>query len=181
MNGFDLALVAVVALSALFAFVRGVIRELIALLTWIIGFVAAIEYAGALASMFPGLDAAPVAKQAFAFAAILVAVMVVGAVVSRLLAGVVRAIGLGFVDRTLGAAFGVARGLIAIVAFALVAGVTALPKRDWWQNSSLGQTLAEAALSLKPHLPRAWAERLDFSAAGTVSARLGEYRSCAES
>ena len=181
MNGFDLALIAVVALSALFAFVRGVIRELIALVTWVVGFVAAIEYAGPLANMFSRLDMAPVAKQALAFAVILIAVMIAGAIVSRLLTGVVRAIGLGFVDRTLGAVFGVARGLLAVVAFALIAGVTALPKRDWWQNSSLGQPLAQAALSLKPFLPRAWAERLDFSAAGVFSARLGEHRTCAES
>ena len=181
MNGFDLALIAVVALSALFAFVRGVIRELIALVTWVVGFVAAIEYAGPLANMFSRLDMAPVAKQALAFAVILIAVMIVGAVVSRMLSSVVRAIGLGFVDRMLGAAFGVARGLLAVVAFALIAGVTALPKRDWWQNSTLGQPLAQAALSLKPYLPRAWAGRLDFSAAGIVSARLGEHHSCVES
>jgi len=181
MNGFDLVLVAVVALSALFAFVRGVIRELIALVTWVVGFVAAIEFAGPLANIFAWLDMAPVAKQALAFAVILVAVMIVGAVVSRMLSSVVRAIGLGFVDRMLGAAFGVARGLLAIVVFALIAGVTALPKRDWWQNSTLGQPLAQAALALKPYLPRAWADRLDFSAAGIVSARLGEHRSCAES
>ena len=142
MNGFDLALVAVVGLSSLFAFVRGLIRELVALATWIIGVVAAIAYAGTLAGMLPGLDAAPVAKEAIAFAAILLAVMIAGAVVSRMLAGVVRAIGLGFVDRTLGAAFGVARGLLVVVVFALIAGVTALPKRDWWQNSTLGQPLA---------------------------------------
>jgi len=67
----------------------------------------------------------------------------------------------------------VARGLLAVVAFALIAGVTALPKRDWWQNAALGPTLSEVALSLKPYLPRAWAERLDFSAAGRVSAGLG--------
>ena len=181
MNGFDLALVAVVALSALFAFVRGVIRELVALATWVIGVVAAIAYAGTLAGMLPALDVAPVAKQAIAFAAILVAALIAGAIVSRMLAGVVRAIGLGFVDRVLGAAFGVARGLLAVVVFALVAGVTALPKRDWWQNSTLGQPLAQAALALKPYLPRAWAERLDFSAAGIVSARPGEHCSCAES
>ena len=41
MNGFDIALIAVVALSTLFAFARGVVRELIALATWVIGIVAA--------------------------------------------------------------------------------------------------------------------------------------------
>jgi membrane protein required for colicin V production len=99
----------------------------------------------------------------------------------------VRAVGLGFVDRLLGAAFGVARGLVAVVAFALIAGVTSLPKHEWWQNSILGRPLATAALALQPYLPRAWARRLDFSPAGTVSAcagaslvdaRVGEHESC---
>jgi membrane protein required for colicin V production len=186
MTGFDIALVAVVALSALFAFVRGFIREVIALATWVVGFVLAIAYAGWLAGMFAWLDIAPAAKHVLAFAAILVIVLIVGALLSRTLGGVIRAVGLGFVDRMLGAAFGVARGLVVVVAFVLVAGVTVLPKQDWWQNSTLGRPLAEVALALKPYLPRAWADRLDYSAPGVFSAglgelRLGEHRSCAES
>lgn len=181
MNGFDLALVALVGLSTLYGFVRGVIRELIALVTWIVGLIAAIEGAGALADLAPWLNVPPEAKQALAFAVILIGVMILGAVVSRMLSSVVRAIGLGFTDRLLGAAFGVARGVAIVVLFALVAGVTALPKRDWWQNSALGQPLAQAALALKPYLPRAWAEKLDFSPAGIFSARLGELVSCVES
>jgi membrane protein required for colicin V production len=70
----------------------------------------------------------------------------------------------------LGAVFGAARGIAVVVLFALVAGATTLPKQDWWQNSMLGRSLAEAALALRPYLPRAWAERLDFSAPGTISA-----------
>ena len=181
MNGFDLALVAVVLLSALFAFVRGIIREMLALATWVVGLIAAIAYAGPVSGLFNWLNVAPVARQAIAFVLILVVVMVAGAILARSLSSVVRAIGLGFMDRILGAIFGVARGLIVVVIFALVAGVTTLPKQDWWQNSTLGQSLADAALSLKPYLPKAWADRLDFSPAGAHSARLGEHCSCAES
>jgi len=190
MNGFDIALISVILLSTLLAFIRGVVRELIAIATWIVGFVAAIRYAGPLAGLFSGLDVTPAAKHVLAFALILVVVMIAGGLVAWMLSSVVRAIGLGFVDRLLGATFGVARGLLAVVAFALIAGVTALPKRDWWQNAALGPTLSEVALSLKPYLPRAWAERLDFSAAGRVSAGLGgrtagappgEYLPCVES
>jgi hypothetical protein len=43
---------------------------------------------------------------------------------ARTLSSVVKAIGLGFVDRLLGAVFGVARGLALVVLFALVAGLT---------------------------------------------------------
>ncbi len=181
MNWFDLAIVAVILLSALFAFARGIVREVIALGTWVVGFIAAIAYAGTLANVFAWLNMTPVAKQALAFVLILVVVLIVGAIIARALAGLIRAIGLGFMDRILGLVFGVARGLIVVVAFALVAGITALPKRDWWQNSTLGESLAQAALSLRPYLPRAWADRLDFSPAGVSSAGLGEHRSCAES
>jgi membrane protein required for colicin V production len=173
MNGFDLALIAIVGLSMLFAFARGVVRELIALSTWVTAFVVAIAYAGSVAPVFGRLDIPPAARQVLAFVLLLVAVLIVGALIARLLSGVVRAIGLGFVDRTLGAVFGLARGFAVLVAFALVAGVTALPKRDWWQNSTLGPPLGAIALSLRPYLPRAWADRLDFAPDGTISARLG--------
>ena len=181
MNGFDIALVTLVALSALFAFARGIIREVIALATWIVGFIAAIAYAGPVAGMFEWIDITPVAKQAIAFGLILLVVLIIGALAARSLAGLIRALGLGFIDRLLGLIFGVARGLVVIVVFALIAGVTALPRQNWWQNSVLGAPLAQAALALRPYLPRAWADRLDFSAAGVFSAGLGEHRSCAES
>lgn len=190
MNGFDLALIAVVALSTLFAFARGVVRELIAVVTWVAALVLALAYAGTVAGWFARLEMAPVAKYVLAFALVLIAVLLVGALVATMLSGVVRAVGLGFVDRLLGSVFGLARGLVVVVVFALVAGVTALPRHDWWQNSLFGAPLALAALSLKPYLPRGWAERLDFSAERTTSARLGarfagialgESSTCAES
>jgi len=173
MNGFDLTLIALVGLSTLFAFARGVVREVIALATWVVALVAAFAYSGPVAALFSGLDMSAAAKHVLAFALILIAVLIGGALIARTLSGAIKAIGLGFVDRLLGAVFGAARGVAVVVLFALVAGLTALPKQDWWQNALLGRSLAEAALALKPYLPRAWAERLDFSAPGTISACWG--------
>ena len=181
MNGFDLAIIAVVALSGLFALARGIVREMLALATWVLGFVLAIAYSSEVSALFSWVNIPPVGRQALAFMLILILVMIAGAIVARSLAGVIRTIGLGFMDRLLGAIFGVARGLIVVVVFALVAGVTTWPKQDWWQNSALGAPLAEAALSLKRYLPQAWADRLDFSPAGSASAGLGEHCPCAES
>ena len=181
MNGFDIAIVAVIAQSALFAFVRGIVREMLALATWVLGFVLAIAYSDSVSGLFSWVNIAPVGRHALAFLLILIVVMIAGAILARSLAGVIRAIGLGFMDRILGALFGVARGLIVVVVFALIAGVTTLPKQDWWQNSTFGLPLADAALALKPYLPKAWADRLDFSPPGRASAGLGDHRLCAES
>jgi len=48
----------------------------------------------------------------------------------------------------------------------LVAGLTTLPRYEWWQNAALMPPLVAAALASRPWLPDAWAERLDYSAAG---------------
>jgi membrane protein required for colicin V production len=63
-----------------------------------------------------------------AFASILVAALLAGALVAWPLGSVIRKSGLGFVDRFLGAIFGVARGALLVVGFALVAGLTSLPR-----------------------------------------------------
>ena len=49
MNAFDWTIIAVVAMSMLFAYFRGVTRELIALVAWVLGFIAAVAFATILA------------------------------------------------------------------------------------------------------------------------------------
>jgi membrane protein required for colicin V production len=173
MNGFDIAVLVVVALSTVLAFVRGVVRELIALASWVLGIAVALLFADSVAGAFAWLDVTPAIRHALAFALIFVAVLVAGALVAWVLSRIVQAAGLSFADRFLGGAFGVARGALLAVLFALVAGVTALPQQDWWQNASVARPLALAALSLKPWLPQAWADRLDFSATGRAPAKSG--------
>ena len=50
---FDLIVVAVIVLSTLFAYVRGVVRELFAIASWVVGLVLALRYADPVASLFP--------------------------------------------------------------------------------------------------------------------------------
>ncbi len=173
MTAFDVVVLAVVALSALFAFARGVVRELIALATWVVAFVLAFAFAAQAAALLPGLDAHPEGKHVLGFALVFVGVLVAGALVAHLLAKLVHAVGLGFVDRVLGALFGLARGAAIAVLFVLVAGLTALPRQEWWQNAWLAPVLVTAALSLRPWLPAAWADRLDYSRQGRPPARPG--------
>ncbi len=63
-----------------------------------------------------------------AFALILIAALVLGALVAWPLSSVIRKSGLGFVDRFLGAVFGIARGAVLALAFVLFAGLTTLPQ-----------------------------------------------------
>jgi len=171
MSALDWIIIAVVALSAVLAFFRGVVRELIALSAWILGFIAAVALTPALAAMLPDLGAGPVVPYVLAFILIIIAALVLGSLISWPLAKAIRAAGLGFVDRFLGGVFGLARGALLVLALVLVAGLTGLPRTDWWQNSALAPALAVGALSLKRWLPAEWAERLDYSRDGGIPAR----------
>ena len=165
MTIFDAAVIFVIALSTLFAFVRGVVRELIALIAWVVGFIAALAFTPTVGSWIPDFGH-PALRYLIAFAAILIAALILGALIAYPLVRAIQAAGLGFVDRFLGSIFGLARGLLLVVAFVLVAGLTALPRADWWQNATLAPPLVVLALSLKPYLPPQWAERLDYAREG---------------
>jgi membrane protein required for colicin V production len=169
MTVFDAAVIFVIALSTLFAFIRGVVRELIALIAWVAGFIAALAFTPLVGSWIPDFGH-PALRYLIAFALILIGALLLGALIAYPLANAIRAAGLGFVDRFLGSIFGLARGLLLVLAFVLVAGLTSLPRADWWQNATLAPPLVVTALSLKPWLPPQWAERLDYSREGAQHA-----------
>lgn len=162
MTAFDVAIVAVIALSVLFGFVRGIVRSLIGLAAWVTGFVLAIGFAPVVAAVLPAFPDAPLLPHVLAFVLLFVLALVAGALVAWPLRSVIHKAGLGFLDRGLGGLFGMARGAVLVLAFVLVAGLTALPSRDWWQNSSFASPFEEAALSLRPWLPPQWAQRLAY-------------------
>jgi membrane protein required for colicin V production len=169
-TSFDAVVIAVLTLSTLLAFARGVVRELIALVAWVAGIAGALALTPLVGGWLPEFGGFPWLRYLIAFTAIVIGALVAGAMVAWPLSRAIRAAGLGFVDRFLGGVFGLARGLLLVLAFALVAGLTGVPRTDWWQNASLAGPLAVAALALKPWLPRALADGLDYSREGAQKA-----------
>ena len=166
MTTFDVMVLAILGFSTLFAFVRGVIRELIALVAWVIGLLAAVTFTPAVADWLPAGFGSPPLRHVAAFAIILIGALLAGAVLAWPLVKVVRAAGLGFVDRFLGAIFGLVRGALVVVAFVLIAGLTELPRSAWWQDSVLAAPLVAAAMVEATHLPTTWTAMLDYSRTG---------------
>ena len=56
--------------------------------------------------------------------------------------------------------FGVLRGLVLLLAVAVVAGLTPLRDAAWWQESRGAPVLAEVLRGLKPALPDEFARHL---------------------
>ena len=169
MTTFDWVVGCVIGLSTLLAFFRGAIRELIALIAWVFGLIFALAFTPMLGAALPDIFGHPAVRYVIAFALILIAALLVGALVAWPLSTIVRAAGLGFVDRFLGSIFGVVRGLVLVLSFVFVAGLTPLPRTSGWQSAVLVPPLVAGVYALRPHLPAQIAGRLDYSSGGVAS------------
>jgi membrane protein required for colicin V production len=162
MTWLDYAVIGVLAISTAWGVWRGLVREVMSLAGWVIAFLAANLFAGPLAEALPQSISQPELRVLVAFVVIFVVTLTITTIAALLLARILKAVGLGSLDRTLGGLFGVARGLIILLAFALLAGLTSFPLNPIWKESWSGPALGRSALALKPWLPPAFAERLRY-------------------
>jgi membrane protein required for colicin V production len=104
----------------------------------------------------------PELRVLLAFVGIFILTLAVATLLGLLLSRLLKAAGLAGLDRTLGALFGVARAVLILLAFALLAGLTRLTADPAWTTSLSAPWLTQAAMAVKPWLPPALASRLRY-------------------
>ncbi len=162
MTVFDYAVLAIIAASSLLGLWRGVISEVLALAAWVVAFIAARTLGAEAATYFDGVVAEPALRYAAGFVAVLLFVLVTFAVARLVLSMILKAAGLAMVDRVLGAGFGILRGVLIVLVGVLLAGMTALPKSQWWRNAWLAPPLETAVVAAKPWLPAEVSKRIQY-------------------
>lgn len=162
MTWLDYAALTILVASVLWGIWRGLVREVISIAAWVLAFLGANLFAGPLGDALPKAIPSPEIRVLVAFVVVFIAILAVCALVSRMLSKLVHVAGLGELDRSLGGFFGVARALLILLAFALVAGLTALPRQPAWRDSISGPLLAQAVLAIKPWVPPSFGLRLRY-------------------
>jgi membrane protein required for colicin V production len=159
MNTADYLLLALLIISAVVGLMRGFLREVIALLAWIIGVLAAWHLGPLLEPHLGGLLAGPQVRPWVARAVLLAAVLLVGAAVGAVSTHFVRLSIFSGMDRLLGFLFGLLRGLIMLGVVVIACQTLQLDGERWWHKSVLipyGEDVASALRSLvgEPLKPR---------------------------
>lgn len=162
MTWVDYTLVGVLVVSIAWGLWRGLVREVVSLAGWVIAFLAANLLAGPVGERLPESMARTELRVLAAFVAVFIVSLVVTTLAGLLLSKMVKAAGLGGLDRALGGLFGLARGALIVVALALLAGLTSLPQQDAWRASLCGPALERVAALLKPWLPPLLSDRLRY-------------------
>lgn len=164
MTWFDITVFAVVGVSILLGVMRGLVKEVMALASWLVAFLLAKQFAGAAAEFVPASIAAQPLRVAIGFVVILVASLLVLWVATFLATELLKATGLSAADRMMGAAFGFVRGLFIVVVAVMVAGLTSLPKHPGWRNAWLSPPFEAVALAARSWLPESVKSSVKFDA-----------------
>ncbi len=154
MAALDWIFCAVLLVSVLLGAWRGLVFEVLSLLSWLVALVAARFFAVDMALLLPMQGSSDGLRYAVGFVVVFVAVLLVGSLIAVVSKKLMTSVGLRPVDRVLGALFGSLRGGLLLLLATAVVHATPLKSTAVWQES-VGAGLAMAVLkAVKPALPR---------------------------
>lgn len=145
--------VAVLGLSTLLGVWRGLVKELLSLVSWMAAFWVAQKYAGLASDWLPMSGSSPMLRFAAGFVVVFVSVLIVTALVAWLIRQLLSAVGLSGFDRLLGAVFGALRALVVLLAITVVVDMTPMRESQAWQQALGAPRLEQCLHVLKPMLP----------------------------
>ena len=134
----DWILLCILALSTLVSLYRGFVKEALSLVTWITAILVA-RFLGLPFSMMlePYIEMDPL-RLGVSYLTLFVLTLVTGALISRMFGELMKISGLKGLDRTLGMAFGLARGgILVTLIVAVLHYVLPVAEDDWYKRSIL--------------------------------------------
>lgn len=153
MSGLDLIAALIVLATVVRGLMRGLIDTLFSLAAWILAFLAGKWGALLVAPMLPLDLANPGMRYFIGFVVVFLVVLVGVLLLGHAFAALAKAAGLGPADTVLGGVFGLIKGLVILIGLTLAAGLTSLPRTEFWQKATVSgslQAMARAALPLLP-------------------------------
>ncbi|MFC3283779.1 CvpA family protein [Litchfieldella rifensis] len=139
----DWLFLAVLAMSMMAGFTRGLIREGLGLAAWIVALLAARIFAEPVADMFSGLIDNPDGRLVLAFVLVIFVVIMLCGIVIRLVHAAVEWVGMGFFNRVAGTLFGALRGAAILVLATILISLTPLSQLQAWQDAELRPTFEQ--------------------------------------
>ena len=148
----DYGIIAIIALSALMGVMRGFVREAMSLVTWVTAITIAVLYGETVAGWFNTVSLSGI-RLVLAFVLIVLGTLIIGGVLSHLIAKVIRSTRFSITDRIIGILFGFARGAIVISLVIIMIKASGISYQSLTKDSMLTPKLEPIALWLEKKLP----------------------------
>jgi membrane protein required for colicin V production len=149
MNWTDYVIIALLAFSSIAGLLRGLLREIISLVTWLAAVVLAWQYSSLLEPHLGGALSGESVRPWAARAIIFIAVLLVGAAVGAIVTRFTRLSIFSGTDRLLGLVFGMLRGVVVLGLLAMLCHAVRLDEEPWYRASTLAPYAEKAGNMLR--------------------------------
>ncbi|PIT15148.1 CvpA family protein [Snodgrassella alvi] len=161
MTLFDVLALGLILLTTLVAMMRGLVGEIASLLCWVVAFIGAKVLAVPVADMvFSSMQPRALAVS-LSFVLVFGVLWIVQRLLRTLITSALQTMGLGGVNRFLGACFGAVKGIIIVTLVVLICNFTDLPKSPMWRNSVTAGMFEQLTKLTVPYLPSFLANKLN--------------------
>lgn len=162
----DWIILAIALVSMALGAWRGLVYEVLSVLGWFAAFIIAQLYAATVGQLLPMSGATDALRYAAGFVLTFIGSAFAAGLLAWLAKKLIETVGLRPVDRTLGAFFGLLRGIVILLAATTAVLMTPLKDGDWWKQSLGAGVLSAALKTLKPILPSEVGQYISAKAQG---------------
>lgn len=162
MTIFDYVVVCILVCSVVISTLRGLVKEILSLVGWVAAFIVANAFGAKLAPMLPSVLPGETVRLIAAYIALFLGVRVLMGLVALMIGALITATGLSLADRGLGGLFGLGRGIVIVLAGVILCGMTSIPQQAFWKDALLAPMAETGARTVKPFLPAALAQHVQF-------------------
>ena len=159
MNEIDWVTLGVLFLSTILGVSRGVVREILAIVGWLVAIFLALRFSPQAAPVIlPFETVSLVLRTALASVIIVVATLFGFGILGKLMSRLLAVANISFEDRAIGAVFGLMRGIVIVCLCVFIMGMTAATKTSYWRNSVFVVPAERIIDFSMPFLPQAIAD-----------------------
>lgn len=163
MTQFDSIVLIIVLLSVLLGWWRGLVYEILSLLSWVTSYFVAKAWMAEFAPYMPAVLESDNLKSAAAFFAVFIVTLILCGIAAWALSKLIKSFGMDWrTDGVMGALFGFFRGWMLVLLVVMLAGLTQLPQTPFWRDAILSKPLQNVALLARDLLPDEMAKRVSY-------------------
>ncbi len=162
MTAFDYTVLAILGLSIIFSVMRGLVKEVLSILAWFVAFYVGRTYTDQMLPLMPTDIPSESLRTLAAFLVLFLATLLLATLLAIAISAIFKKIGLGWLNRVLGAVFGAFRGVLVVCILVLLAGMTEIPKDAHWKNAMFSAPIEALVVSMLPWLPEGISKHVKY-------------------
>jgi len=158
MQAADITILVILAIPALVGVIYGFLNIVFSLLAWVLASGIAVKVTPLVAPLLENHVETPLFRTVLAFAGLFIISLMIFSALGYFIVKLLGRAGLTAADRILGLLFGFGLGISIVGAVIFLAGFTAFPKEQWWEDSRLIAPFEKISVWGHQYLPESMAK-----------------------